>query len=133
MIVITGGAGFIGSVLVWKLNREGIDDILIVDQAKSCEKQKNLEDKKFRDIIDKRDFRKKVKSGKCSEDSVSGDARARFELFSEGQEAPASSGSGTRLCAVRRRLSRCRSMSSSAARSNDATTPRMRGTRARSG
>ena len=31
MTVVTGGAGFIGSGFVWKLNDGGIDDILIVD------------------------------------------------------------------------------------------------------
>ncbi len=31
MIVVTGGAGFIGSAVVWGLNRAGYDDILIVD------------------------------------------------------------------------------------------------------
>jgi ADP-L-glycero-D-manno-heptose 6-epimerase len=32
-VIVTGGAGFIGSVFVWKLNREGIDDILITRQG----------------------------------------------------------------------------------------------------
>ncbi|MFM8437122.1 MAG: NAD-dependent epimerase/dehydratase family protein, partial [Candidatus Kapaibacterium sp.] len=32
MIVVTGGAGFIGSAYVEKLNREGVQDILIVDR-----------------------------------------------------------------------------------------------------
>jgi ADP-L-glycero-D-manno-heptose 6-epimerase len=32
MIVVTGAAGFIGSAMVWKLNQEGIRDVLIVDQ-----------------------------------------------------------------------------------------------------
>ena len=31
MYIVTGGAGFIGNAFVWKLNQEGIDDILIVD------------------------------------------------------------------------------------------------------
>ena len=30
--VITGGAGFIGSALIWKLNQEGIDDLWVVDR-----------------------------------------------------------------------------------------------------
>ena len=29
MIVVTGGAGFIGSNLVWELNRRGRTDILV--------------------------------------------------------------------------------------------------------
>ena len=31
MIIVTGGAGFIGSNIVKKLNERGIDDILVVD------------------------------------------------------------------------------------------------------
>jgi len=56
MIVVTGGAGFIGSCFVWKLNQMGIDDILIVDRLRSGDKWKNLVGKKFEDYIDKRDF-----------------------------------------------------------------------------
>jgi len=40
MIIVTGGAGFIGSVFVWKLNEEGVDDILIVDELGESEKWK---------------------------------------------------------------------------------------------
>jgi len=42
MIVVTGGAGFIGSAVVWKLNLEGIDDIVIVDSLGSSMKWKTL-------------------------------------------------------------------------------------------
>ena len=35
MIVVTGGAGFIGSALVWKLNQLGRDNILVVDSLGS--------------------------------------------------------------------------------------------------
>ena len=31
MIIITGGAGFIGSAMLWELNRNGIEEVLIVD------------------------------------------------------------------------------------------------------
>lgn len=56
MIVVTGGAGFIGSALVWKLNREGIDDIIIVDRLGLSEKWKNLVNLRFSEYIHKDDF-----------------------------------------------------------------------------
>jgi ADP-L-glycero-D-manno-heptose 6-epimerase len=64
MIVLTGGAGFIGSAFLWKLNQEGIDDIIIVDNLGSGEKWKNLVGKKFRDYVQKNDFLELVEEGK---------------------------------------------------------------------
>ena len=58
MIVITGGAGFIGSALIWRLNQAGHDNILVVDSfAKTC-KWKNLAKRQFLDFIDKKEFLK---------------------------------------------------------------------------
>lgn len=51
MIVITGAAGFIGSVLVGYLNRKNINDILCVDRMRSQGKYKNLIGKDFIDIV----------------------------------------------------------------------------------
>ena len=42
MIIVTGGAGFIGSNIVKELNRKGRNDILIVDDLKNGENYKNL-------------------------------------------------------------------------------------------
>jgi ADP-L-glycero-D-manno-heptose 6-epimerase len=56
MIILTGGAGFIGSVLLKRLNDEGHDDILIVDALDSSEKWKNLVGKQFEDYCHKNDF-----------------------------------------------------------------------------
>lgn len=49
MIIVTGGAGFIGSNIVRHLNRRGIEDILIVDDLTDSSKIKNLSSLKFRD------------------------------------------------------------------------------------
>ena len=35
MYIVTGGAGFIGSAMIWRLNEAGIDDILVVDNLGS--------------------------------------------------------------------------------------------------
>ena len=56
MIVVTGGAGFIGSAFVWKLNQQGIDDIVIVDSLGTDEKWKNLVNLRFADYIHKDNF-----------------------------------------------------------------------------
>jgi len=64
MVVVTGGAGFIGSCLLWKLNKEGVNDIIVVDEPLTPEKEKNLEGKRFSDFIDKEKFLSTVKSGK---------------------------------------------------------------------
>lgn len=55
-VVVTGGAGFIGSALVCALNDRGIDDILIVDRLHADEKWKNLVPLRFADYLDADDF-----------------------------------------------------------------------------
>ena len=51
-IIVTGGAGFIGSAIVWKLNELGYDDILVVDRMDETDKWKNLAPLRFADYID---------------------------------------------------------------------------------
>jgi len=63
MWVITGGAGFIGSALLWKLNREGHDDLLVVDRLESSEKWKNLRSARFRDYLEADDFLSRLEAG----------------------------------------------------------------------
>lgn len=61
-VVVTGGAGFIGSATVWKLNEQGIDDVLIVDELGADEKWKNLVGLNFADYWDKAEFLRRVES-----------------------------------------------------------------------
>lgn len=60
MIVVTGGAGFIGSALVWRLNQLGKNNIIIVDRLGSDEKWKNLVPLNYADYFDKFEFIEKV-------------------------------------------------------------------------
>ncbi len=63
MYLVTGAAGLIGSGIVWYLNRNNIDDILAVDHLGTSEKWRNLRALKFRDYLEKDDFRRKLAAG----------------------------------------------------------------------
>jgi ADP-L-glycero-D-manno-heptose 6-epimerase len=51
-ILVTGGAGFIGSALVWALNQRGLENILVADFLGQDEKWKNLTPLRFGDYIE---------------------------------------------------------------------------------
>ena len=63
MIIVTGGAGFIGSAIVWKLNTLGFDNILIVDELGKDDKWKNLVGLKYSDFINKDVFIENIEKG----------------------------------------------------------------------
>jgi len=56
MIIVTGGAGFIGSNLIHELNAHGLTDILVVDNFANVKKFQNLHGARYVDYLDKRDF-----------------------------------------------------------------------------
>ncbi len=56
MIIVTGGAGFIGSNIVKALNAHGRTDIVVVDDLKAGAKFTNLVDCDIADYLDKSDF-----------------------------------------------------------------------------
>jgi len=60
MIIVTGGAGFIGSAVVSYLNQKGIDDIIIVDNLGKTEKWKNLVGKRYLEYMHKETFMENV-------------------------------------------------------------------------
>ena len=64
MYIVTGGAGFIGSAVLWKLNQEGIDDILVVDNLGRTDKWKNLVNRRYIDYIHKSAFLPMLQQGK---------------------------------------------------------------------
>lgn len=63
MIVVTGGAGFIGSNLVRGLNQRGYTDILVVDDLTEGDKFVNLVNANIADYMHKDDFRQRLANG----------------------------------------------------------------------
>lgn len=60
MIIVTGGAGFIGSNIIKALNDRGQDNIIVVDDLTDGTKFSNLVDLRFADYIDKDDFLQQI-------------------------------------------------------------------------
>jgi ADP-L-glycero-D-manno-heptose 6-epimerase len=75
MFIVTGGAGFIGSALVWKLNKLDHEKILVVDELSDGEKWKNLRNLRFLDYMNKNDFLEKIR-----EDNLGYDVETIFHL-----------------------------------------------------
>ncbi len=70
MIIVTGGAGFIGSNLVKALNEKGRTDILVVDNLTTGQKFRNIADCEIADYCDKEDFIKLVADGSFDNESI---------------------------------------------------------------
>ncbi|MEM9103441.1 MAG: ADP-glyceromanno-heptose 6-epimerase [Pseudomonadota bacterium] len=66
MIIVTGGAGFIGSNIVKTLNEQGHTNIIVVDDLEDGHKFVNMADCDIADYMDKDDFLARIKSGHFS-------------------------------------------------------------------
>ncbi len=64
MIIVTGGAGFIGSNIIKALNDRGITDILLVDNLRDGKKMFNIADLDIADYLDKESFITQICAGK---------------------------------------------------------------------
>ena len=63
MIIVTGGAGFIGSNIVKGLNKRGLNNILVVDDLSDGNKVRNIEHCDIEDYMDKDEFISLIKRG----------------------------------------------------------------------
>ncbi|WP_370775098.1 ADP-glyceromanno-heptose 6-epimerase [Roseburia sp.] len=59
-VIVTGGAGFIGSCIVRTLNDMGIEDITIVDHICETDKWMNMRNKKYTEYINRDEFLEKL-------------------------------------------------------------------------
>jgi len=62
-VLVTGGAGFIGSALVWELNRRGCTNVVIADFAAHAGRRGNLASLKFTDYVEPGNLLGQVQSG----------------------------------------------------------------------
>ena len=62
-IIVTGGAGMIGSNIIEGLNKSGHHDIIVVDHLKNGKKFRNISDLEISDYYDKKDFISLIKDG----------------------------------------------------------------------
>jgi ADP-L-glycero-D-manno-heptose 6-epimerase len=62
-ILLTGGAGFIGSALLWDLNRRGHDRVVVVDRLGRSDKWRNLVPLRFEEYLEAEDLLPALETG----------------------------------------------------------------------
>lgn len=71
-IIVTGGAGLIGSAIIWELNTRNITDIIAVDHLGTSEKWRNLTPLKFNDYFERDEFRRFIHDGTLNKMNIRG-------------------------------------------------------------
>ena len=66
-VLVTGGAGFIGSALIWALNHRGCERIVVCDHLGTDEKWRNLTALRFEDYVEATDLMTRLESGALGE------------------------------------------------------------------
>ena len=72
MYIVTGGAGLIGSAMIWKLNQEHIGDILAVDHLGTSDKWKNLAPLRYTDYMERDEFAERLQNGEFDQAKIDG-------------------------------------------------------------
>lgn len=62
-VLVTGGAGLIGSALVWALNQHGVDRVVVADRLGSDERWRNLNGLRFEDYLEAEDLLARLAAG----------------------------------------------------------------------
>lgn len=70
MIVITGAAGFIASVVAGCLNEQGREDLVLVDDFSKKQKERNYINKKYQFLLDRKEFHNWLKTNHDKVDFV---------------------------------------------------------------
>ena len=71
-IIVTGGAGLIGSAVIYELNRQNFSDIIVIDHLGVGDKYRNLVPLKYRDYFEKDTFMEKLLQGRFDSLNIEG-------------------------------------------------------------